>query len=81
MAITKRPPKKSAEMFIQAAPDAGEKAPRVVKGVMAGNQRQITVAMPPELVDRIDAAAKKLSITRASFIKMAISRAVEAEQR
>lgn len=81
MAITKRPPKKSAEMFIQAAPDAGEKVPPVVKGVMAGNQRQITVAMPPELVDRIDAAAKKLSITRASFIKMAISRAVEAEQR
>lgn len=80
MAITKRPPKKSAEMFIQAAPDA-EKAPPVVKGVMAGNQRQITVAMPPELVDRIDAAAKKLSITRASFIKMAISRAIEAEQR
>ena len=70
---------KSAEMFIQAAPDASEKV-LVTKGVMAGNQRQITVAMPPELLDRIDAAAKKLSITRASFIKMAVSRAIEAEQ-
>ena len=66
-------------MFIQAAPDAVENAP-AAKGVMAGNQRQITVAMPPELVDRIDAAARKLSITRASFIKMAVSRAIEAEQ-
>ena len=79
MSITKRPAPKSADLFIQAAPDATEKAP-VAKGVMAGNQRQITVAMPPELVDRIDAAARKLAITRASFIKMAVSRAIEAEQ-
>ena len=78
MTITKKPSIKSAEMFIQAAPDASESKP-MGKGVMAGNQRQITVAMPPDLVDRIDAAAKKLAITRASFIKMAISRAIEAE--
>ena len=79
MSITKKPASKSAEMFIQAAPDASKSSP-TVKGVMAGNQRQITIAMPPELVDRMDAAAKKLAITRASFIKMAISRAIEAEQ-
>ncbi len=42
-------------------------------------KRQITVAMPPELVDRIDACARKLSITRAAFIKLAISRAIENE--
>lgn len=77
MAITKRPPTK-ADAFIQAAPDAAKKAP-AAKGVMAGNQRQITVAMPPELVDRIDACAKKLSITRAAFIKLAVSRAIENE--
>lgn len=76
MAIVKRPAPKSAESFIQSAPDAGERA---VKGVMAGNQRQITVAMPPELVDRIDACAKRLSITRAAFIKLAVSRAIENE--
>lgn len=79
MSITKKPTIRSAEMFIQAAPDASERV-LVAKGVMAGNQRQITVAMPPELVNRIDAMAKKLSITRASFIKMAVSRAIEAEQ-
>jgi hypothetical protein len=78
MAITKRPSTKTAESFIQAAPDAAEKAV-VAKGVMAGHQRQITVAMPPELVDRIDACARKLSITRAAFIKLAISRAIENE--
>jgi hypothetical protein len=79
MSITKKPSTKSADLFIQAAPDASESTP-MLRGVRVGNQRQITVAMPPELLDRIDAAAKKLAITRASFIKMAVSRAIEAEQ-
>ena len=78
MAITKKPLPKTAESFIQAAPDAGQQPP-AAKGVMAGNQRQITVAMPPELVERIDACAKRLSITRAAFIKLAVSRAIEKE--
>ena len=86
MAIVKRPthptaPSKTAESFIQGAPDA---APPTVdaqtsQGVMLGKQRQVSLAMPPELLAKVDEAARKLSLTRAGFMKLALSRAVEAE--
>jgi hypothetical protein len=36
--------------------------------------------MPPELLDQIDQAAAASNISRAAFIKHALSRAVNAEQ-
>jgi hypothetical protein len=85
MAITKRPaakPEKSIEDFIGGAPDSAPAAPAAAKakGVMKGHQRQISLAMPVELIARMDAAAGKLSLTRAGFLKLAVTRAVEAEQ-
>jgi hypothetical protein len=47
---------------------------------MKGHQRQISLAMPVDLITRMDAAAGKLSLTRAGFLKLAVSRAVEAEK-
>lgn len=85
MSIVKRPlasVTKTAEDFIQGAPDAAQTDQPVAastKGVMLGRQQQISFAMPPELLAKVDATAHKLSITRAAFMKLAITRAVQAE--
>lgn len=49
----------------------------VTKGVQQGKQSQISLAMPPELLAKVDAAAVRLSISRAGFIKMTLAQAVE----
>jgi hypothetical protein len=89
MAIVKRPPTpaqntKSVDDFISGAPDAvasaaAAEAPAPKSRVMKGNQAQITLTIPVDLLDRASAMADHLSISRAAFMKMAISRAVEAE--
>lgn len=86
MAIIKRPvsPKartSSAEDFIQGAPDAPDLFSDLpaAQGVMQGRQRQVSFAMPPELLAKVDETARKLSLTRAGFMKLALTRAVEAE--
>ena len=58
-----------AESFIGQAPDAVR--------MTAGNQSQISLAMPRELLDKVDAAAKALNISRAGYIKMCLSNAVK----
>lgn len=87
MSIVKRPasaPPKTADDFIHGAPDAvpvpAPTATSITKGVQQGKQAQISLAMPPELLAKVDAAAERLSISRAAFIKMAIARAIEAER-
>jgi hypothetical protein len=42
-------------------------------------QVAITLTMPPELLAKVDVAADNVSISRAAFIKQALSRAVVAE--
>ena len=85
MTIIKRPASaspKSADDFIRGAPDAtaqAHTATPITKGVRQGNQAQISLAMPPELLAKVDAAADRLSISRAAFMKMAITRAIDAE--
>lgn len=84
MAIIKRPshqpaPNPSAEAFIQGAPDATAATTSAAQGVMLGRQRQVSFAMPPELLSKVDETARKLSLTRAGFMKLALTRAVEAE--
>jgi predicted transcriptional regulator len=46
---------------------------------MKGHQAQITFALPLELLDKVDDMAEGLSISRAAFIKQALTRAVNAE--
>lgn len=90
MAIVKRPMSaqpKTADDFIQGAPDAvpaANTAPTAIpitKGVQQGKQAQISLAMPPELLAKVDAAAERLSISRAAFMKMAVTRAIDAEEK
>ena len=52
MAMTKRPAN-TVETFIKKAPDATAQP----KGMTTGNQSQISLAMPRELLDKVDAAA------------------------
>jgi predicted DNA-binding protein len=40
----------------------------------------ISLTMPRELLARIDRAARRLSITRAAYIKQALSKAVNASE-
>jgi hypothetical protein len=65
----------NAAPAITAAPPAAPAYPRE----MAGKQAQITFALPPELLDKVDHMAESLSISRAAFIKQALTRAVLAE--
>ncbi len=70
------------ERIVAGAPDASpaERA-AVAKDdrLMIGNQTRISLALPPELLDKVDAMADSLSISRAAFIKLAVTRAVNAE--
>jgi hypothetical protein len=59
---------------VTAAPPAAPAHPRK----MAGKQAQITFALPLELLDKVDDMAEGLSISRAAFIKQALTRAVVA---
>lgn len=90
MALTKRPASTmkppvdpaAADRFISGAPDAAPaaaapQAPR--SNVARGKQVQVSLALPPELLVKVDQAADDLSISRAAFIKQALSRAVMAE--
>ena len=88
MSIQRRPktadalPRLNPDDFLKGAPDAANSSPEQVAafaGRMQGNQAQITLAMPSELLAKASAAAKKLSISRAAFMKLAIARAVVAE--
>jgi hypothetical protein len=85
MSIVKRSQKKSVDDFIkggsdEAAPTAAVAvADETIKRVMLGKQAQISLAMPLDLLTRIDEQAARLSISRAAYIKQAVSRAVEGE--
>lgn len=68
MTVRKRP-EAIVRSFIGSAPDAGR--------MTVGNQAQISLAMPRELLDKVDAAAKALNLSRAGFIKMCLSNAVK----
>ena len=90
MAITKRPTTKpaidpaAADRFIGGAPDAAPatapaSAAVARSNVVKGKQVQVTFSLPPELLVKVDETADGLSISRAAFIKQALTRAVMAE--
>lgn len=63
----------AAEAFISGAPDA----PKKPRGVIKGKRQQITLTMPPALLEKVDALAAELGQSRAAVINLAIHRAVE----
>lgn len=70
MTMNKRPAE-TVESFIKKAPDAAAPA-------TTDDQKQISLKMTQELLDKVDAAAKALNISRAGFIKMCLSNAVKS---
>lgn len=68
MSINHRPTT-MVDSFIKQAPDAGR--------MTAGKQSQISLAMPRSLLDKVDAAAKALNLSRAGYIKMCLSNAIK----
>jgi len=82
MGITRRPASQSADAFINSAPDAAapKPSPATVKAhKLTGKQVAITLALPPELLTKVDETARTLNISRAAFMKQALTRAVVAE--
>ena len=74
MAITKPKPK-TLDEFVAAAPDA-----QVRKGVRRGKKEQITLTLSPEMLEKVDALARRMGQSRAAVINLAIFRLVEAER-
>jgi len=80
MAIQRKPRTAdgSADKFIAGAPDAGMAKPESYdKGIRKGNKRQISLTIAPELLRKVDEAAKRTGQGRASIINMAIYSALE----
>lgn len=68
MAVIKAP--KATAEFISGAPDSLAKS---------GNdgQHQVGLRLPLDLLVKVDAAAKRLGLTRAGFIKMTLTNALD----
>ena len=68
MAITKPIPKKeSVDQFINNV-----LMEISCKGVKKGKREQISLTIPPALLDRLDAVANRLALSRAGMINLAI---------
>ena len=46
-------------------------------GVIRGKKRQITIAIPPDILSQIDKAAESSGISRNAFISIAITQALK----
>ena len=68
MAVVKAP--KAAAEFIGGAPDGLAKSNN-------DGQHQIGLRLSLDLLAKVDAAAKKLGLTRAGFIKMTLNNALD----
>ena len=62
----------SAQSFIAGAPDA---QPAKKDELPDEHQKQISLKLPLDLLAKIDAAARALNLSRASWIKMQATRA------
>ena len=82
MAITPNPksevPSRNLSEFISGAPDSAVRRSRQpAKGVFRGTRRQITITLPPDLLEKVDRVARGVGQTRTSFINTCLWRAVE----
>lgn len=68
----------AVQAFVDGAAEAKTAAPpKSRKGVRRGNREQITLTLPPEVIDRIDRRANHLGISRAAYLVQAAVRALE----
>jgi len=69
MGLTKLPKKDADDSFISGAPDSQTGQTDVVKE----KRRAISITVDPDLLDRLDAAAKQRGITRSAAFAVAVS--------
>lgn len=95
MSITPRPQVKTAEDFINGAPDAGRApapvappaAPAAAPAAPAalvpkgGRKKLISLTMDPNILAALDAKAAGLGLSRAGAFALAVSRFIAAEDR
>lgn len=81
MSIQRKPKTaKTVDDFVAGAPDAAtQPGAEYEKGIKKGNKRQITLTIAPDLLRRVDEAAKRTGQGRAAIINMAIFRALEGD--
>lgn len=77
MAITKRPAPRTADAFIEAAPDAKSEAPAKPQRVRKGKKLQITLTISEQTLERVDQMAERQELSRAALINMAIAQMLE----
>jgi len=70
------PKQTAAESFIAGAPDA---QPAKKDEATDELQKQISLKLPLDLLAKIDAAARELNLSRASWIKMQVTRALKKD--
>jgi hypothetical protein len=74
MSITKPKTPTTVDAFIGGAPDAHD---TTLRGAQGGRKLQISLTIAPELLSDVDVLAKKLGISRAATINLALRRIVE----
>ncbi len=70
-------PAVAVDAFISGAPDAQATTREKTAGVVRGKKLIVTVGFTPELLHKIDEAAAASGISRAAFISLACSNAIQ----
>lgn len=71
---------KAADAFIDGAPDSGKVNRKGTgRGVKVGKKEQIPVIMAPDLIERLDQVAAKLSMSRSATITLAVNQFLKSE--
>lgn len=71
---------KAADAFIDGAPDSGKVNRKgTSRGVKVGKKEQIPVIMAPDLIERLDQVAAKLSMSRSATITLAVNQFLKSE--
>jgi hypothetical protein len=90
MGITARPGRKSADEFIQGAPDGGGSVAPVPGGARqemdrdprgGGRKKAISLTIDPAILAELDRKAGKLGLSRAAAFALAVSRFIANEDR
>lgn len=66
----------SVESFISGAPDAQKAG--TGRGIRKGRKEQITIALSPAILDRVDERAAAMGQSRSAWIAFAIAQALES---
>lgn len=77
MTIKKQVKPAAVDAFVSGAPDANAAIKTAPTGVIRGKKKIITVGFTPDLLEKIDAGAAAIGVSRAAFISMACSKATQ----